>query len=44
MLFAAFIAPKRVIAIAIACDIHGTLPAKSRLGRLLEYGCKGYWL
>ena len=34
--------PKCVIAVAIASEIQGALPAKSRLGQLLEIGSRNY--
>jgi hypothetical protein len=40
--YTTLITPKHVILVAIACDIHGTLPAKSRLRPLLKYGWSGY--
>src|SRR5712664_1115967 len=34
--------PNCVIAVAIAFEIQGALPAKSRLGQLLEIGSRNY--
>ena len=36
--------PKRIIAVAIASDNYGDLPAKSRLRQLFEYDWKDYGL